>query len=308
MLSIVVPCFNAAATIREALDSALAQEGELEVVAVDDGSHDDTLQVLRSYGTAIRVLSGPNRGVSAARNWGLEEAAGDWIVFLDADDLLEPGAPAAQRKAAARAGADVVFSGWSELAQRPDGQWRRGVTRFVDMAAIQADAQLVFAREVLPPPGAILYRRSLAQAVGGFRPDLPVVQDVRFLFDCARRGARFAGIDQVGALYRVVPTSVSRRSVRAFWTDVARNASDIERCWQADHALSPARLAALTDIYNNAVKQLCRQDDPGYAQPLEALKRLQLPIWRRNRALGLLARTCGVRAAGRAARLWGEAA
>lgn len=308
MISIIVPCFNAAATVRETLDSALAQAGEREIVAVDDGSRDETLQVLRSYGSAVRVLSGPNRGVSAARNWGLDEAAGDWVVFLDADDLLEPGALAARREAAERAGADVVLSGWSELAQGPDGQWRRGVTRFVDMAAIQADAQLVFAREVLPPPGAILYRRSLAEAVGGFRPNLPVVQDVRFLFDCARAGARFAGIDQVGALYRVVPTSVSRRSVKAFWTDVVQSVGDIERCWQADQALTPARLAALTDIYNNAVKHLCREGDPGYLRPLAALKRLQLPIWRRNRALGLLARTVGVRAAGRAARLWREAA
>lgn len=307
MFSIVVPCFNAASTVRETLDSALAQGGDLEVIAVDDGSRDDTLEILRSYGPAIRILSGPNRGVSAARNWGLEEAVGDWVVFLDADDVLEPGALAARRAAAERAGADVVFSGWTQFAQAPDGRWRRGVSRFVDMAAIEADAQLVFAGEVLPPPGGILYRRSLAEAVGGFRPNLPVVQDVRFLFDCARAGARFAGIETVGVLYRVVPNSVSRRSVQAFWTDVVRNAGDIEGCWRADGALTPARLATLTDIYNNALKHLCREGDPGYAQPLEALKRLKLPIWRRNQALGFLARTCGVRAAGRAARLWAEA-
>jgi glycosyltransferase involved in cell wall biosynthesis len=309
MFSIIVPCFDAASTVRETLDSALAQAGDREVIAVDDGSRDDTLEVLRSYGAAIRVLTGPNRGVSAARNRGLEEAAGDWLVFLDADDVLEPGALVGHREAAERAGADVVLSGWTELVQAADGEWRRGVTRFVDMAAIQADAELVFAREVLPPPGAILYRRSLAQQVGGFRPELPVVQDVRFLFDCARQGARFAGTEAVGALYRVVPTSVSRRSVRAFWTDVLRNADDIVRCWQADQALTPARRAALEDIYNNAVKQLCREGDPGYAQALAALRRLQLPVWGRNRALGLLGRTCGTAAIGPAARrLWKQPA
>lgn len=271
MFSIVVPCFNAASTVRETLDSALAQRCEREVIAVDDGSGDETLEVLRSYGAAIKVLSGPNRGVGAARNRGLEQAAGDWVVFLDADDVLEPDTLAVRREAANRAGADVVLSGWTELVQAAGGAWRRGATRFVDMAAIWADAQLVFAREVLPPPGAILYRRSLARQVGGFRRDLPVVQDVRFLFDCARGGARFAGIDTVGALYRVVPTSVSRRSVRAFWTDVVRSVGDIERCWQADQALTPPRRAALADIYNNAVKQLCREGDPGCLQALEAL-------------------------------------
>ena len=309
MFSIVVPCFNAAATVRETLDSALGQGAGVQVIAVDDGSRDATLQVLRAYGSAIQVLSGPNRGVSAARNRGLEQARGDWVVFLDADDVLEPGALAALHEAAMRADADVALSGWTELVQAADGEWRRGVTRFVDMAAIETDAQLVFAREVLPPPGAILYRRRLAQEVGGFRPDLPVVQDVRFLFDCARRGARFVGIDRVGALYRVVPTSVSRRSVRAFWTDVVRSTADIEGCWRSDDALTPARRAALEDIYNNAVKQLCREGDPGYVQALEALRRLQLPVWRRNRALGVLARTCGVKLAGGAARwLWKEAA
>jgi glycosyltransferase involved in cell wall biosynthesis len=303
MFSLVAPCFNAAATIREALESALSQDCELEVIAVNDGSSDDTLEILRSYGSAIKVLDGPNRGVSAARNWGLETATGDWVVFLDHDDLLEPGTLVARREAAERTGADVVLSGWTEYAQA-DGEWRRGLTRFVDMDEVRADAELVFARDVLPPPASILYRRTLARDVGGFHVGLPVVQDVRFLFDCARVGARFAGIEKVGALYRVHPTALSRRSAQRFWADVMRSMTEIEGFWRADEALTPARLEGLTQIYNNAAKQLCRAGDPAYREPLRALRHLDLPVWRRNRLLDGLARTLGPTTAGKMARSW----
>jgi glycosyltransferase involved in cell wall biosynthesis len=303
MFSLVVPCYKAMATIRETLDSALSQDCELEVIAVNDGSPDDTLEILQSYGSAIKVLDGPNRGVSAARNWGLETATGDWVVFLDQDDLLEPGTLLARRQAAERTGADVVLSGWTEYA-KVGGCWRRGRTRFVDMDQVRADAELVFARDVLPPPACILYRRTLAQDAGGFHVGLPVVQDVRFLFDCARHGARFAGIEEVGALYRVHPAAVSRSSAQLFWTDVMRNMTEIERLWQSDGALTTARLEALAETYNTATKQLCRAGDPAYREPLLALRRLDLPVWRRNQALDLLARAAGPKAAGKLARLW----
>lgn len=296
MISIIVPCFNSSGTIRETLTSALEQDCEKEIIAVNDGSTDDTLDKIRKHSSDITILDGPNRGVSAARNWGIEHAKGDWIVFLDSDDLLEPDALTTRRELAEEAQADVVLSGWSKLALA-DGEWRRGPQLFMDPEAIRDDPEIVFARDVCPPPAAILYSRRLAKAVGGFRPDFPIVQDVRFLFDCARAGASFAMSRHVGALYRVQGGSLSRRSTQAFWSDVLRNCAEIERLWLAENSLTDARRQALGTTYNEAAKQLAKVGEPSYSEAVAALRRLSHPFSPANAVFHLLERAVGLRAA-----------
>jgi len=95
MLSIIIPVFNRGVLIRRAIASCLGQEDpRLEVIVVDDGSTDDTADAVRSITDArLRLVSLPqNRGQGAARNRGIAEAAGQWLVFLDSDDELLPGA------------------------------------------------------------------------------------------------------------------------------------------------------------------------------------------------------------------------
>lgn len=98
LVSVVIPCFNAEATLAAALGSVLAQtHTALQVLLVDDGSSDRSLRVAAGYDDArLRVITQPNRGVSAARNRGLSEASGVLVQYLDADDVLEPGKIAAQ--------------------------------------------------------------------------------------------------------------------------------------------------------------------------------------------------------------------
>lgn len=96
-VSIVIPAFNAADYIREAVDSALAQtHADREVIVVDDSSTDDTPLILESYGDRIIVRRQTNTGVGGARNTGAGLATGDWIAFLDADDVWRPTKLAAQ--------------------------------------------------------------------------------------------------------------------------------------------------------------------------------------------------------------------
>ena len=91
MFSAVVLCYNRAALTRQALDSVLAQRfTDYEVVAVDDGSTDGTPELLRSYGERIRVVRRENGGESAARNTGIQVARGQYVAFLDCDDLWFP--------------------------------------------------------------------------------------------------------------------------------------------------------------------------------------------------------------------------
>lgn len=89
-VSVIVPAFNASAWITEALGSILSQTWrDLEVIVVNDGSTDDTAEVVKSFqDSRVRMVCQDNRGAAAARNRGLADAKGDFIQFLDADDLL----------------------------------------------------------------------------------------------------------------------------------------------------------------------------------------------------------------------------
>jgi glycosyltransferase involved in cell wall biosynthesis len=88
------PCYNAASTLAETLESVLVQECVAEAIVIDDGSTDKSLAVARAFEPAVRVLTGPNQGVSAAHNRGIAETTTPWLLFLDSDDLLTPhGSP-----------------------------------------------------------------------------------------------------------------------------------------------------------------------------------------------------------------------
>jgi len=91
LVSIIIPCYNGERFVAEAIESALAQTyPHKEVIVIDDGSTDNSLEVIKSFGDKIRWETGPNRGGCAARNRGIELARGELIQFLDADDILHP--------------------------------------------------------------------------------------------------------------------------------------------------------------------------------------------------------------------------
>ena len=91
-VSIIIPIYNGALLIKRCLDAVYKQEGDfqLEVIVIDDGSTDNTLDILSSYAKALIVLKQSNQGPAAARNKGIEKATGKYLAFLDADDFWEP--------------------------------------------------------------------------------------------------------------------------------------------------------------------------------------------------------------------------
>ena len=98
-VSVVVPCYNGAKYLRETIQSVLAQDlPVLEIIVVDDGSTDDSADIAESFGAPVRVIRQSNQGESVARNRGIDEARGDWVAFLDADDLWTPDKMAEQAK------------------------------------------------------------------------------------------------------------------------------------------------------------------------------------------------------------------
>jgi CDP-glycerol glycerophosphotransferase len=112
MISVIVPIYNVEDYIAECLDSVAAQTlDDLEVVMVDDGSTDGSARIARAFAAGdrrFRLLSQPNRGLSSARNTGIEAATGDFLAFLDSDDLLPPNAYELLLRALEQTGSDFA--------------------------------------------------------------------------------------------------------------------------------------------------------------------------------------------------------
>ncbi|HEX5445014.1 MAG TPA: glycosyltransferase family A protein, partial [Pirellulales bacterium] len=90
-VSVIIPAYRAARTIRRALESVLSQTAPpAQVIVIDDGSPDDLARAVSLYGDRVTLLSKPNGGAASARNAGIDVASGDFIAFLDADDYWEP--------------------------------------------------------------------------------------------------------------------------------------------------------------------------------------------------------------------------
>jgi glycosyltransferase involved in cell wall biosynthesis len=303
-VSVVIPCFDGERTLAAAIESALVQPGvATEVIVVDDGSRDASLAVARRYEPRVRVLTGPNRGVSAARNAGAEEARGAWIVFLDADDLLAESTLARRLglTGAAAEGVQVIACDWREIDD--DARGFAGPVRALDFAALAEDAERAIAAGAWAPTAALAYRRDLVARIGGFRADLPVIQDARYFFEAARAGAGIAHAPHVGASYRIVAESLSRRDPGRFWRDVLLNGTQIEAHWTEAGALTDARRRVLAGVYDNAARALLAAADSGYFEASAGRRRLGVPATLHARVTGPVARLFGLAAARRVAAL-----
>ncbi|HEY1663736.1 MAG TPA: glycosyltransferase [Verrucomicrobiae bacterium] len=124
LVSVVIPTFNRAHCVGNAIDSVLAQTfKDLEIIVVDDGSTDGTMEVLEKFGDKICVLRQENRGVAAARNTGVRAAHGKWIAFLDSDDRWHPGKLEWQLVMLEKYSAKVSFT----RCVTGEGRWMRDI-------------------------------------------------------------------------------------------------------------------------------------------------------------------------------------
>lgn len=177
--TLIIATHDHARFLPEAIDSALAQTlPGLRVVVVDDGSTDETPAVLQRYGDRIVALRQANRGLSAARNAGLARAAGDYVGFLDADDLL---APTKLEQQARILDADPGI-GWSycdvRIVDELTGEARLASERF-DYRSRALDGRLFqeLVRGNFIPGMAPLVRRSVLESVGRFDEALTALED-----------------------------------------------------------------------------------------------------------------------------------
>jgi GT2 family glycosyltransferase len=273
-VSVIIPCFNGRSWIRETLESVLEQGfRHIEIIVIDDGSTDGSGQLVAQAFPAIRLIRTENGGASRARNVGTQLARGEFIQYLDADDLLAPGKLKTQLNALASSSADIAYGDWRELRMGPDGTFAAG--RLVSRR-IEGDPQIALLTDFWCPPAAYLFRRAIVDRAGGWDELQYVIEDVRFVLECALQGATFVHTSGVAAFYRMHDSaSLSSQDPVAFTRGCLRNADSIEQWWRQCRGLSPARLRALLRAYGHVARASFGSDAPTFEAAVAALERLQ---------------------------------
>lgn len=197
-VSVIIPVFNAARTVAAAIESIQAQSfRDFEIVAVDDGSTDASLEMVASFGAAVKVLRQANRGPSAARNYGVRQSSGEYLAFLDADDrwrsamLERMVAVLDEHRGASMAYCDVAVI---------DSEGRALMTALVgERDAPSVDDMLDRLRPIMP--SGVVMRRTALAAAGGWPEKLTSFEDV-FLWLLMREQGEFVHVEDVLAEWR----------------------------------------------------------------------------------------------------------
>jgi glycosyltransferase involved in cell wall biosynthesis len=213
LVSILIPCRNAATTLRETLESALAQGGvEKEIIVVDDGSTDGSLTIAKSCESrGVRVIEGPRINASAARNRAFQACSGEYIQYLDADDLL---------------GASKISKQIDVLEKKPDcvatARWGRFRQSVVD-AVFGDDDQLRDWDPVdwllahcgqarMMHPAAWLLPREIAEAAGPWDERITLNDDGEYFARVVAKSAGLKSCPDAVSYYRTVPSASLSKS------------------------------------------------------------------------------------------------
>lgn len=172
VVTIVIPCWNGVEHVGNAVESALTQTYQhTEVIVVDDGSTDNSLDVIRSFGKRIRWESGPNQGAGAARNQGIRMGIGEYIQLLDADDILFP--TKVQRQIDFLRASDSPLAYTDHLIRTT----HEGPAVLRSESPPASDPVVFVLNHRALQTSATLYPRQWLIGVGGFRPDLSGSQE-----------------------------------------------------------------------------------------------------------------------------------
>ncbi|NQT94714.1 MAG: glycosyltransferase family 2 protein [Lentisphaerae bacterium] len=195
-VSLVIPVYNGEKYLGEAIDSVLAQDYQpLELIVVDDGSVDKTAEIAGSY-PQVNYLFQPNQNVSVARNTGIAAASGEFITFLDHDDLLLP---------------DALTTRVVHLLEHPETMCVLAMHRsFLDEGVERphwlAEIEL---REDRCGFGYLMARRTFFEQVGGFNAEYDVMENMELFSRAANAGCRIDKLDDLVVRRRVHEHNIS---------------------------------------------------------------------------------------------------
>jgi len=205
-VSVIIPAYNAAKTILDTIISVQQQSlSDFELIIINDGSTDETLDLISSIEDCrIKIFSYENRGVSTARNRGISQATGDFITFLDADDLWTPDKLELQFKTLQKhPEAGVVYS-WTLVVQENSQRLCPGVS-----ASFEGNVyQYLLVDNFIASGSNLMLRRQVVELIGRFDPDLKYGEDWEYWLRVALHFS-FVAVPKPQVLYRQSLTTAS---------------------------------------------------------------------------------------------------
>ena len=197
LISVIITCFNREEYIREAIDSVLCQSLEnCEIIVIDDGSTDNSAEIIRTYGNRLRYFHQNNKGASCAKNAGIELARGEYISFLDSDDAWTPDKLHLQMNHfKASSGIDILH-GYARQFVNPG-------------LSPEERSQLYCPAEPMPAPtsGTMLLKKATFERVGDFRADLLVGIEVEWHLRAKNMGLSMVTLPDILLLRRIHKTN-----------------------------------------------------------------------------------------------------
>lgn len=173
LVSVIIPTFNRAWTLKNAIDSVLAQDyNPIEIIVIDDGSFDNTKELLEGYRDKIQVLTQLNKGVSSARNLGIKNSRGEFIALLDSDDAWEKNKVSCQ--------VDFFERNSHALICQTEEIWIRNNKRVNPKKKHKKPSGMIFNASLdlcLVSPSAVMIRKKLFDLKGYFNEEFPVCED-----------------------------------------------------------------------------------------------------------------------------------
>lgn len=198
-VSVIIPVYNGEKYINQAIESVLQQTyTNYEIIVVDDGSTDNSKQILSPYFDKIKYIYQKNQGVATARNKGLEIATGNYIAFLDQDDYFLPNKLESQlQKIVKKPYLGMIIGGWQIVDQK--GKGKTAVQPWLKLLNLNTEELVIYKPVFL---GAMLFRRNWLEKVGKFNIKLIQTPDVELVLRLAVQNCRADWDRQIVVCYR----------------------------------------------------------------------------------------------------------
>jgi glycosyltransferase involved in cell wall biosynthesis len=220
-ISVVIPSYGQAPYLRDAVDSALSQTYEgIEVIVVDDGSHDGSLAIAQEYGHEIKLVAQKNKGLASARNAGIMNATGEYVFFLDADDGMFPNCIEKIVETIQATDADVVCPSIRCVVD--------GLTLAQDTILMPSPTFGDF-KEGNRLAYCCAYKREALLEVGGYSPKMDVLggwEDLWMHYAMMECGKKIVTIQEPLVLYRVKEKSMwkdAQKNSEALWAQIVKD-------------------------------------------------------------------------------------
>ncbi len=274
LVSVVIPCYNSARWIAEAIDSIFSQTyPNIEIIVVDDGSTDFSLEIIKGYGNRIKYIRQENQGGNVARNRGFQISKGKYIQWLDADDYLLPEKIARQVEFLEQNNFDVVYGDWRHQYHQENTSYSWGE---VKIAGKQADLLEALLSGWWVSPAAYLVRRDKVVEINGWDETLKAGQDRDFWIRAAIAEAKFAYQPGCYSIYRRYGNiTVSTQNVRRWCDSHAQILENSRASLKAKNNLQDKYKKALAKSHFSLARNYFDRDRNLYKYHLNLAKELE---------------------------------